>query len=263
MVDVFQAMQSAQETAAPARARVLALEGARNFRDIGGYPAAGGRRTRWHRVYRSGQLNKLTPADVRMLAARRILAIVDLREKEEIAHAPDILPPGATVIRCATGVINPLENWSHMLDSATSGVPFMRSIYSDIRGLGPRLKPFFQALLDLPEDRALLLHCMAGKDRTGMAIALLLLALGVPRDAILEDYLLTNQHGMTALDKTAKHLKPVPPNVECDLLASKEQYLEAFFAALEEHHGSAEQFLTQALGLAPDKIALLREKFTE
>jgi protein-tyrosine phosphatase len=108
---------------------------------------------------------------------------------------------------------------------------------------------------------------MAGKDRTGIGIALLLVALGLRREQIIEDYLLTNIHGPKTLGESARHLNldplDIPEPVARDLLAAKEEYLQAFFAALEEHHGSAMQFLTQAIGLAPEKIALLREKFTE
>ncbi len=241
--------------------RHIPLEGAFNFRDIGGYETDDGRHVRWHRVYRSGQIHKLTDADVAAFESRRILTVVDLREKDEYTSAPDRLPPGATLISCAGGKITPMEDWAHMLAGATSGVPFMKAFYSDIHGLAARFKPYFQTLLDLPDDHALLLHCMAGKDRTGIGIALLLLALGVPRARIVEDYLLTNTHGTKVL--FGEHAERLPESVRQDLLAAKEEYLQAFFAALEEHHGSDVQFLTQAIGLTPEKIARLREKFTE
>lgn len=245
-------------------ARIVALQGACNFRDIGGYATSDGRHVRWGRVYRSGQLVRLTDADLAELTARRILTIVDLRESVEIEHSPDRLPAGATVVLCAAGR-NPMDDWTHMLKTATSGVPFMRAFYSDTHGLAPRFKPFFQTLLDLPEDRALLLHCMAGKDRTGIGIALLLLALGVPEATILEDYLLTNIHGPKSLINDAKHLGVVKisAEVERDLLAAKPEYLQAFFGTLEMNHGSSAQFLAQALGLTPEKITRLRAKFTE
>ncbi|MDR1011660.1 MAG: tyrosine-protein phosphatase [Opitutaceae bacterium] len=245
--------------------RHIPLEGAVNFRDIGGYETDDGRRVRWHRVYRSGQINTLTDADLAAFARRRILTVVDLREKDEYESAPDRLPPGAKLIICPGGKIDPLQNWAHMLAGATSGVPFMKAFYSDVQGLATRLKPYFQTLLELPDDHALLLHCMAGKDRTGIGIALLLVALGLRREQIMEDYLLSNTYGPKTLDKGARHLNPrdLPAPVARDLLAAKEEYLQAFFEALEEHHGSAMQFLAQAIGLTPEKIALLREKFTE
>jgi protein-tyrosine phosphatase len=151
-----------------------------------------------------------------------------------------------------------------MLAGATSGVPFMKAFYSDIQGVAARFKPWFQTLLALPDDHALLLHCMAGKDRTGIGIALLHIALGVPREHIMEDYLLTNTHGPRTFDKDANHLSmpDLPPPVTRDLLAAREEYLQAFLTALEEHHGSTMQFLTQAIGLTPEKIGILREKFT-
>lgn len=241
------------------------MEGACNFRDIGGYETDDGRRTRWHRVYRSGKINRLTDTDIAALARRRIFTVVDLREKDEYENAPDRLPPGARLVRCPDGKIDSLQNWAHMLSGATSGVPFMKAFYSDIQGLAARFKPWFQTLLELPDDHALLLHCMAGKDRTGIGIALLLVALGVRREHIMEDYLLTNTHGPKAFGRDAFHLNAMnlPAQVAGDLLAAKEEYLQAFFTALEEHHGSEVQFLAQAIGLAPEKIAILREKFTE
>ncbi|MDF9832267.1 protein-tyrosine phosphatase [Ereboglobus sp. PH5-5] len=244
--------------------RHIPLEGAYNFRDIGGYETADGRRVRWHRIYRSGQIDKLTDTDVETLAGRRILTVVDLREKVEYDHAPDRLPASATIVRCSGGKTDPMENWTHMLAGATSGVPFMKAFYSDIQGLAARFKPFFQTLLDLPDDHALLLHCMAGKDRTGIGIALLMIALGVRRETIVEDYLLTNQYGPKSLNEDVR-MKPLGLSepVLRDLLAAKEEYLQAFFSTLEEHHGSDMQFLAQAIGLSPEKISRLREKFTE
>lgn len=245
------------------QSRVVTLQGALNFRDVGGYATDDGRHVKWGRVYRSGEINRLTDEDLAALAARRILTIVDLREAGEIKEARSRVPEGATVVHCSAG-INPMNDWSHMLTGATSGVPFMRAFYSDTHGLAARFKPFFQTLLDLPPDRALLLHCMAGKDRTGIGIALFLLALGVPRTTIMEDYLLTNKHGMTTLNSDVKLIPAnMPETVVRDLLAAKPEYLQAFFATLETHHGSSEQFLAQALGLTPEKIARLREKFTE
>ena len=244
--------------------RLVPLQGAVNFRDIGGYATNDGRNVRWGRVYRSALISGLTDADLEVLTARRILTIVDLREADEVAKAPDRVPPEAEIIHCCAGV-NPMDDWTHMLAGATSGVPFMRAFYSDTHGLATRFKPFFKALLDLPSDRALLVHCMAGKDRTGIGVALLLLALGVPQTSILEDYLMTNKYGMTTLNPNVKHLMrmDVPDSVARDLLAARPEYLQAFFGSLEIHHGSSEQFLAQALGLTKDKIELLREKFTE
>ena len=241
--------------------RHIPLEGALNFRDIGGYETDDGRRVRWHRVYRSGTIHALTDADLAAFENRRILTVVDLREKEEYTSAPDRLPRGARLVSCAGEKIPPMEDWAHMLSGATSGVPFMKAFYSDIHGLAARFKPYFQTLLDLPDDHALLLHCMAGKDRTGIGIALLLTALGVPRARIVEDYLLTNIYGTKAL--FGGHAEQLPECVLPDLIAAREEYLQAFFGALEEHHGSDVQFLTQAIGLTSEKIARLRAKFTE
>ena len=249
----------------PPTPRHIPLQGAFNFRDIGGYETTGGRRVRWRRIYRSGQLSKLTDADIDTLAKRRVLTIVDLREKEEYESAPDRLPPGARLIRCAGAEANPLQPLVHLLDGASSGVPFMTAFYSDIHGLASRFKPFFQTLLDLPADHALLLHCMAGKDRTGAGIALLLSALGVPRATILEDYLLSNTYSVKEFSKDQKHLTPtgLPAPVERDLLAAREEYLAAFFSTLEKQHGSTGQFLAHAAGLSPEKITRLRDMLTE
>ena len=245
--------------------RHIPLEGVFNFRDIGGYETTDGRRVRWHRVYRSGHLGGLAEADAGILARRRVLTVVDLREREECESDPDRLPPGARTVRCVDDKTEPLKTWYHMLAGATSGVPFMKAFYEDIHGLAVRLRPFFQALLELPGDEALLVHCMAGKDRTGVGIALLLSALGVPRETITADYLLTNKHGLTTLDKNRRHplLMNLPARVERDLQAASEEYLEAFFQALGREYGCAARFLEQVIGVTPEKTGRLREMLTE
>ncbi|AHF89743.1 protein tyrosine phosphatase [Opitutaceae bacterium TAV5] len=247
--------------------RIVPLEGAINFRDLGGLPAGDGRRVRSRRIYRAGLIDRLSDADVAELAARRILTVLDFREADEAAHAPDRLPGDAIAITlCSAGHDSP-DAWARQLATADSGVPFMEAFYASTGSLAARYRPFFEHLLALPEDRALLFHCTVGKDRTGIGAALLLSALGVPDEAILADYLLTNTcRAALADDMNIPGLLDgveVKPQVARDLLSARPEYLRALRDSITQRHGTFATFLETVLGVGETEVRLLREKFTE
>lgn len=253
--------------------RIVTLQGAVNFRDIGGYPVAaadcdsGPRRVCWGRLYRSGAIHELTDADVGELEKRRVLTVLDFREAGEAAKAPDRLPDGAIRHNLCSGGHDSPDDWAHMLAKAESGVRFMCGFYAATGSLAVRYRPFFEYLLALPDDHAALFHCTIGKDRTGVGAALLLSALGVPDAMVTEDYLLTNICRGHIADDT-----PIPglldgvtlhPRVTRDILSARPEYLQALRDSITRQHGTLFDFLEKALGVGPAERAILREKFTE
>ncbi len=252
--------------------RIVPLQGAVNFRDLGGYPIAGDsgcgqRRVRWGKLYRAGAIHELTDADVAELAARRILTVFDFREASEAVKAPDRLPAGAIRHSLCSGGHDSPNDWAHRLAKETSGVGFMCGFYAATGTLAVRYRPFFEHLLALPDDHAALFHCTIGKDRTGIGGALLLGALGVSEEAILYDYLLTNVcRGEIPDDAPIPGLldgTKLSPQVARDLLSARPEYLQALRDSITRAHGSLPAFLQKTLGIGPAETAILRERFTE
>ena len=174
--------------------RSIALQGASNFRDLGGYPGLGGRTVRWRRLFRSDHLARLSAQDQQALAGLGIARAVDLRGEAErnalaytlpgVQYHPLTIEP--TVVQRIQEV---LRSGASLSPQDAAGL--MQDTY---RGFVHDNAPRFAALLRMlvERDDPLVFHCTAGKDRTGFAAALILLALGVPREVVMEDYLLTN-----------------------------------------------------------------------
>ena len=176
-------------------ARHLDLAGASNFRDLGGYRAKDGRSVRWRQIFRSNHLGHLTEADIGVLRGLGLKSAFDFRGTEErlaamcrleeiAVHSLPIEPTVVAALRARRANGTAL--------SSGDALEVMRDSYrSYVRHNTACFRALFAHLL---EDRApLVIHCTAGKDRTGFACALILHTLGVPDEVISEDYLLTNQ----------------------------------------------------------------------
>ena len=172
--------------------RVLPLEDAYNVRDLGGYSGAGGKTVRWRTVFRSGDLNKLSGSDVGYLESLGVQTSVDFRSKQEIETAPDKTIPGLNQIVwlpivpgdmiAAIGTVKP-DHLPQLIEEVYVNI---------IRSYQDEYKSFFN-LLAGRDHTPLLFHCSAGKDRTGIGAALFLASLGVDRETIMQDYLLSNR----------------------------------------------------------------------
>src|SRR5882757_782321 len=249
--------------------RQVKLQGAVNFRDLGGYAAADGRHIRWDRVFRSADISKLTDSDLAVLKDKHITSVVDLRGVQESKKAPDRLNPGMDYILCPAGSDNALGDWMKALASIkteSAGDSMMRAFYAKTEFLADRYKPFFVRLLALPDNQALLFHCTAGKDRTGIGAALLLYALGVPYETILDDYTATNYYRSAENEKMLHSMVQgmhVSEPVAKELLGAKREYLEASFSAIKQQYGSIDNFLRGPVGLDEGKIKELKNKFLD
>lgn len=184
--------------------RILALDGPLNFRDIGGYQNDKGQHVKWNKIYRSDSLSSLSKEDQEKLVERRITVDVDLRSKYEQNSAPDKLWSNVRFVdahiysenRKQNKGDNKLYRFVHHIPDM--GDNWLGQIYQQVLLNSHSQHEFakiFAELIELPEEDALVYHCSAGKDRTGMTSALILTALGVDDDTISRDYLLTNTHG--------------------------------------------------------------------
>jgi protein-tyrosine phosphatase len=248
--------------------REVKLAGAANFRDLGGYATADGHHVRWGCIYRSADISKLTPSDLDTLRSRHIQYDVDLRGVQESAQAPDRINPGTDYTLCPAGSdsVNGAM-FRRLADvSPAGGDSLMRVFYSNTAYLTPRYKPFFDKLAAVPAGEALLFHCTAGKDRTGIGAALVLYALGVPYATIREDYEATNyyrakenQRAMTGMVTQAHISEPVARA----LMSANGAWLDAAFDAIRTKYGSVDLFLSGQLGMDEGKLRLLRAKYLE
>ncbi len=243
--------------------RVIALEGCSNLRDLGGYRTADGRRVRMGQVYRSGSLANLTDADMARFGALGIRTVCDLRGVRESERAPSRLP-GADTPEVVPLPIEPRVGASlrDLLrrEEATGEDTYalLQAAYSAYAGEHlPRYRALFALLLEgrLP----LLFHCSAGKDRTGFGAALLLTALGVPRETVLADYLATNR-----IWRREHALPPDTPDAVRDtLLAAHRPLLEGSLDQALGSYGTLERLFENGLGLDPARLRALRGTMLE
>ena len=188
--------------------RAIALEGGSNFRDLGGYPAAGGKTVKWGHIYRSSDIGKLTDADLKTLEARNLAVVCDLRGPQEYQQSPDRLPVGVTRIELPAGSENTdTRALFAQMQKASNRDSIMGAFYTKIDHFKAKYKPMFDQLLTLDDSKSLMFHCTAGKDRTGIGAALVLSALGVDRATILNDYAATDVYWQPAREKMIAQMK--------------------------------------------------------
>lgn len=231
-----------------APARHLNLIGASNFRDLGGYRTQDGRTVRWRQIFRSNHLAHLTEQDVTVVRGLGVKSAFDFRGVTERADAlcgmSDVtvhsLPVEPTVV-AALRTIAATRNLS-----TDDAVDVMRESYRGyVEDNTERYRTLFAHLL---EDRApLVIHCTAGKDRTGFACALILHALGVPTEVIAEDYMLTNQF----YKRDPAHSTDLPDEVKQVLGTVRAAFLNAAFEAIDAEYGSLDDYFRDGLGLGP------------
>jgi protein-tyrosine phosphatase len=239
-------------------ARHLSLEGASNFRDLGGYPTADGREVRWRQIFRSNHLGHLTGADIEIVRGLGVRNAFDFRGHDErtaaVCVVEDItvhsLPIEPTVVaalraRLSAGTL-----------SAGAALEIMRESYRNYVRLNTHsFRALFTHLLD---DRApLVIHCTAGKDRTGFACALVLRSLGVADDVIAEDYLLTNR--FYRRDPTAG--TDLPDDVRQAIGSVDASFLAAGIEAVSADYGDLESYFRDGLGLGDRERAALKQRY--
>jgi protein-tyrosine phosphatase len=247
--------------------RHVVLNGASNFRDLGGYKTKSGKIVKWGKVYRSADVSKLNEADLAVLSARKITYDVDLRGHEEAQAAPDKLNPGVDYVLCPAGSDSISIKMSKlMMAPNVNGDSVMIDFYSNTNYLADRYTPFFNKLLLVPDDQSLLFHCTAGKDRTGIAAALFLYSLGVPYKTIVDDYTATNYYRTAENDRSVKGMvgmMHINEGTARSMMMAKKEYLDATFAAINKKYGSVDNFLKNQLKLDDKQLAVLKSKYLE
>lgn len=252
--------------------RRLGMQGTPNFRDFGGYHTTDGRRVKWGYLFRSGQLSALSDRDIDLLASLELDLICDFRRVEEQQVEPSRLP-GERRPKVASLPIVPgsnsryLEEAEDHLGDRQAMFDFMVDINRDFaEGQTDTYARMFREILAL-EDARFLVHCAAGKDRTGFAAALVLLALGVPREVAMRDYLLTARYFRPdrELDRLRRkyHMDNMDVETILPMLEVHQDYLERALQAIADNFGSLEEYLSEALGVGPAELEELRSRYLD
>ncbi|HEX7856130.1 MAG TPA: tyrosine-protein phosphatase [Sphingobium sp.] len=249
------------------RERVLPLEGGRNFRDLGGYPTADGRTVKWGLIFRSGSPSKLTQADWDHLCARGVKALCDFRSSREREAEP-----------FAWTECEGFSYWAR--DYETSFAELRETMRSGFATGEAARAGMMAGYRELPFDQApgyrqlfahlkaqevpLIFNCSAGKDRAGTAAALVLSALGVPRDVVMQDFTLTNEvvdlhRILTGRAKAAGTLSTQPVDVSAAILTADPDYISAALASIDERHGSIEGYLRDVLDVKEAELQAMRD----
>jgi protein-tyrosine phosphatase len=250
------------------------LTGVRNFRDVGGLPAADGRRVRAGRVYRSGHLAHATEQDQTFLAGLKLHTVFDFRSAaDQAVEGPDVVLPGVRYLNVP--LVDPADNTAFWRMVRKGDLAQLRAELGDGKGsarmvhsyrlmIRTRTAEHGHVLRSIAEDSTpALLHCSAGKDRAGLTVALALLAVGVDREAITADYLLSNsphRRYRITRDKDAEGgLSPAVLELLAEVFDARADYLQAAFTEIQDGWGSVEAYFATGLGLTEAHRAALRE----
>jgi protein-tyrosine phosphatase len=255
------------------------LTGVRNFRDVGGLPARDGRRVRHGVLFRSGHLAHATAEDAAFLSGLGLHTVFDFRNADDIAmEGPDLALPGVRNVNMPLS--DPARNANFWWTVRHGDIAELTGVLGNGQGTARMAASYRKlvlertgehgrmlAMLTGPADPAVpaLLHCAAGKDRAGTSMAIVLLALGVPREAVEADYLESNaphrRYRVVRGDGSAEAaIDPAVWELISPLFEARVEYLRTAFAAIDEEWGSVDRYLAEGLGFPPERRELLADR---
>jgi protein-tyrosine phosphatase len=254
--------------------RHIALEGAQNFRDLGGYESADGKHVRWGLFYRSDTLADLTDRDLEIVRKLGIRLVCDFRSPEEKRAAPDRLPeprPQVAELEVFDESFS-AQAFREKIESGDLGdLDLRQALIEGNRLFATKFAPAYRALFERlqdPENLPALIHCTGGKDRAGFGSALILTLLGVPREIVFDDFLLTNVYTAAKIERTLLMIRlisffRIDPERVRPALGVERAYLEATFDTIQEEYGDFERYRREALGIEDAELAAFRGRALE
>ncbi|MCL2706043.1 MAG: tyrosine-protein phosphatase [Spirochaetaceae bacterium] len=233
--------------------RIINLQGTYNFREMGGYETQDGKKTKWSTIYRADELSRLSEEDLEILRSFNIKTIIDFRAFEETEKVPDRKPTTVQKVFNIPIVFGSMEFLIKNIEK--TGEKLMMQINSSaIEEAQNQFKEFFKIISD-SSNLPIVFHCAGGKDRTGIASALFLSSLGVDREIIYKDYLLTAE----LIQKKYFSLMEKNPKLAPGFTVKRE-YLGSAFDTMESKYGGVESYLTKQLGV---DLQLMKSIYTE
>jgi protein-tyrosine phosphatase len=254
--------------------RLVPLEGASNFRDLGGYPTQDGKHVRWGTMFRSNALADLTERDYRIVDALNIKLVNDLRSNEERRNQPTVWRGTAPAF-----LNSPKESTQQTMRILFgSGTPTAASARAHLIEFYRQMPAVYaeenRAMFDrlVRGETPVIVHCTAGKDRTGFASALILSALGVPREVIEHDYSLSAGYRAAGAQRYGESpglkanmavYSTAPPEVMDELNKSDPAYIAAALDSISSSYGSVDAYLDKEMGVGSAQLAKLRARYLE
>ena len=250
--------------------RLLPMDGAHNTRELGGYETTDGKSVKWGMLFRSDKLSDISKTDQVYLQNLGIKKIIDFRSREEKEEDPDIIPEGINYVEMPISVDGAMrskieavlkgetnkEVKSFLIDANKEFVSNYTGVYEE----------FLRNLID--DEGPALFHCTAGKDRAGFAAAITLIALGVSKEDVIQDYMKTNQFTQERIEEIIGQIElmtlyQTDAEILRPLLGVEREYIETAFQTAEKKYGSLENFIRDGLNISDEDIQKLRNKFLE
>lgn len=249
------------------------MDSINNFRDFGGYKTKNGTKIKMGLLYRSGDLSKATDADLERIASLGIKTVCDLRSEGERKHEPDRVPvakpftffniPMRPIVdyhgRSLSRLFSLMFGSERRMDYVSESYKAYRDYASNYL---PQLKALFHRISN-PENLPLLIHCSAGKDRTGVVASLIQLVLGASFESVMDDYLKTNGNLSAYTEDVFRRLSKlgyfgVPwKRLYVPLFAARTDFLNAALEQVKEEFGAVDDWFHRGLGLSEnDRLAL-------
>jgi len=251
--------------------RRVQLDGSVNFRDLGGYRAVDGRRVRWGKVFRSDNLGRLVDRDVGYLEKMGVRLVCDFRTPAEIQKLPDRYPRSdhgrALRLPIRHGESDPANTFDRIKNGDIGWMTeafMIKGYIKNIEDFAPLWAAFFNTLAE-PSNRPLVFHCTGGKDRAGVAAALILLVLGVPEETVVRDHGLSNLYIAAVLDRIYDRIRSMgvnPADISAYFTAPQKAII-AVLKHLAKEYGSAANYLINKAGADEKKLIRLKEDLLE
>ncbi len=251
--------------------RKVPMEGAINFRDLGGYKTTDGHHVKWGKIFRSNKLNTITNKDQALLKQIGIKLVCDFRVPGEGAKEPDILPADGSIEHLPLPITHGEFDTIAATEKIQKGDTDWLTDAFMIEGYKKNIDDFaatwgevFHRLAE-PENHPLVFHCNAGKDRAGTCAALILLALGVPEKTIIYDYTLSNVFLARWVEAIHDIIREagIDPQILSPFLVVKAEYIVALLNHIRETYGSASHYLKTRANVSNITLDRLRNELLE
>ncbi|WP_067505433.1 tyrosine-protein phosphatase [Actinoplanes sp. TFC3] len=239
--------------------RTLTFSTNYNFRDVGGYAGSDGRAVRWRRLFRSDSLHRLKGDDLQTFGELGVRTVIDLRRVHEVERHGRV--PEADGLAYHNLVIEHVD-WESVPEPA--GLPHERWLADRYLNFAEDGRAGLAAALKLiadPQAAPVVVHCMAGKDRTGVVCALTLALLGVSDGDIADDYALT-EASMASLTTYLQRTSPDVMHDKYHMFNCPKDAMLLFLADLRARHGSVGAYVRD-IGVTPEQVAALRDHLLE
>ena len=256
-----------------------------NFRDIGGYSVKGGKTIKYGQFYRCASFSRIDESDIKILKELNLKIIVDLRSKGERESEPDIIPSdceyynysGIVTMDNPNDMANQFGGNMDMKDilmnilqkniEMPNPMDYLKECYTTMAEHSQSFKALFDLIKQNP-DKPIAFHCTAGKDRTGVAAALIMLCLGASEETVMEDYLLSNMYRKVENDSVIESLKKYTSAEEFlaivrSMLEVNAELLNAYFDKVKELYETWDNYFEKALGISSEDRKNLKELYLE